>query len=426
MKYTRSRLYQPALLFLPFLTLYVILILIFSSTTLAGDESRYLVYAQYMVTGVLPEGYETFNLFGNGPGYSFVLLPFVYLQVPLIVICLLNAVFYYLSVIFLYKSLLRLTSEKISLIVSIFWGLYLNLMEILPIINPDVFVVFLITFFCFLLLTDISERKFTRNTILACIVVAWICLTKPVFGYVLAFLILFSLIYLLVHANWRVRKLFYLCVVSLLFTLPYLAVTYTNTGKIFYWSSLGGNNLYWMSNPYSGEYGDWFPHTNLDSNLHKGHHPKIEWVLKDFGPGISKAVEQDDRYKELALENIKNHPGKFLYNCFSNLGRMLFNFPYSYKFQKPETLLRIPQNGIIVFLFLFSLIPASINRRQISPAFYFLIVFCLLYLGGSTLASAEIRMFTLVVPPMLIWIVYILQNSLRIQLAWGSEPVNKL
>jgi hypothetical protein len=40
--------------------------------------------------------------------------------------------------------------------------------------------------------------------------------------------------------------------------------------------------------------------------------------------------------------------------------------------------------------------------------------FCFLYLGGSILGSAETRMFTMVVPILLLWVAYILGKTLKV------------
>ena len=51
--------------------------------------------------------------------------------------------------------------------------------------------------------------------------------------------------------------------------VPYLGYTYHLTGKMFYWSSFGGNNLYWMSSPYPEEYGNYyrFPFTESHDRI---------------------------------------------------------------------------------------------------------------------------------------------------------------
>ena len=92
----------------------------------------------------------------------------------------------------------------------------------------------------------------------------------------------------------------------------------------------------------------------------KSHHGKdFEYINRYNG------VEKDDAYKSIAINNIKTHPGKYVMNWFSNLGRLLFNYPYSYTYQKPTTLVRIPLNGIIVVFIIFCLYPTIVNWRKI-------------------------------------------------------------
>jgi hypothetical protein len=143
---------------------------------------------------------------------------------------------------------------------------------------------------------------------------------------------------------------------------------------------------------------------------------------KDFDE-INKytGVERDDAFKRIALRNIKAYPMKYIKNCFSNLGRMLFNYPYSYSIQKPGTLLRIPLNGVVIFLMLFSMIPALMNWKKIPFSLRFALILTVIYLGGSVLESAEFRMFTIIVPVLLLWITFILQKCLKIQLSFVDK-----
>lgn len=67
---------------------------------------------------------------------------------------------------------------------------------------------------------------------------------------------------------------------------------------------------------------------------------------------------------------------------------------------------------------LLSFIPAIKNWRKIKFPLRFLILFVLIYLGGSVLGSAETRMFTVIVPILIIWIAYLFQKIIRIN--WGK------
>ena len=129
-----------------------------------------------------------------------------------------------------------------------------------------------------------------------------------------------------------------------------------------------------------------------------------------------KGVEKDDAYKSITIDNIKSHPGKYLINWFSNVGRILFNFPYSYTYQKPTTLLRLPLTGILVVFIFYCLIPTVINWRKIPFPIRFMLFFIFIYLGVSSLASAETRMLTVVVPMLLVWIAFVIKKSITINI----------
>ena len=92
-----------------------------------------------MVTGSLPAAEPDFDILGNGPGYSLILAPFVALNLPLICINLLNAVFYYLSIVLLFKSLRQVVSYKPAILFSIVWAIYPTLYEKLCYVLPEVF-----------------------------------------------------------------------------------------------------------------------------------------------------------------------------------------------------------------------------------------------------------------------------------------------
>jgi hypothetical protein len=127
-----------------------------------------------------------------------------------------------------------------------------------------------------------------------------------------------------------------------------------------------------------------------------------------------QGVEQDDVFKKIAYRNIKEYPLKFFKNCICNISRILFNFPYSYTPQKPFSFLRIPFTGTIFLLMLLSIYPAIVNWRKINFAIKSLLFVSLLYLGGSIFGSAETRMFTIIVPALLIWLAAVLQHAIVI------------
>jgi len=413
---------NPFLLFSPFLILFIIVAIIFPTNGRSGDEVKYLELAQNLVHGFFSPPPPDINL-GNGPGYPIFLMPFIALHLPLITITLMNAILYYLSTVLLFKLLLQVTTFNKSLIFSIFWAFYINLYKWIPLVYTEIFVPFLVVLFIFCLqnaftIEDAKKRK--RYIFLSGFILGFMALAKPVFGYVLLCMLAGSaLLWITKRRSSNYQKGVIILTIAFVTTLPYLAYTYHLTGRMLYWGSSGGTNLYWMSAPYEEEYGSWmtYPSDSVDKkryfagsidSIFLRHHSDFEEINKYTG------AEQDDVFKKIAVKNIKSHPVKFIKNCFSNIGRIFFNYPYSYTPQKPTTLLWLPQNGLLILLALFSLIPTIINWQKIPYPIRFMLFFVLLYLGASVLGSAENRMFNIAVPVLLIWIAFILQKTIKV------------
>ena len=434
---------NPFLLFFPFLILYVVIILVFAKNINDGDENRYLTYAQNLVHGfyTLPAPYLDL---GNGPGYPIIIAPFVALKLPVIYIKLMNALFYYFSSILLYKALQQIVPSKFALIFGVIWALYPNTFEAMPYALSEVFASSLVPLLIFTLIKLFKNdhtKKARKYILFAGLSFGYLALTKPIFGYVLIFMIIgTTLIWIMNKRKQNFKKGITVLLIAFVTTIPWLTYTYHMTGKILYWSSFGGNNLYWMSSPYENEYGDWMPYFP-DSTAHEKYHVPgaSEQVRlqhqKDFQQIFASkeaqdlyvkngvisgspynGVIQDDVLKKIAIQNIKSHPFKFIQNCISNAGRMIFNYPNAYTIQKPSTLRRLPVNGTLLVLAAFCFIITLANWKRILFPIRFLLFVGLLYFCGSLLGSASPRMFSLVAPILLIWIAYIISKSIKVDL----------
>ena len=166
-----------------------------------------------------------------------------------------------------------------------------------------------------------------------------------------------------------------------------------------------------MSTPYAQEYGDW-NNENFDSNcqseLTKGLNCDNKLLMKNHGEFFESIknlnmVEKNDALMKKGIKNIKSYPVKYLRNIFSNIGRLLYNYPGSYLKQRDVTLLRIIPNSVIFNLIIFSIIITTLNLKKMPKEMLFLISFSLIYLILSSLITAYARMFIVVVPYILIW-----------------------
>lgn len=421
----------PFLLFSPFLLIFICYILIIAPNDLTqGDPARYLMYARNLINGFYSPPAPNISL-RNGPGYPMVLVPFLLLKLPLISIALMNAVFYYLSIVFLYKALIKTVSVKVALTFSITWACYYIAYQNLQYIVPETWTYFLISMFIYLIVKAFKNENAegSKKYIIATgIVLGLIILTKMIFGYVLMFLLGgFGILWIIYRKNLNLRKGFLIIIISLFTTSPYLIYTYNLTGRFFYWG-MGSDTLYWMSNPNKNEYGDWkqglwrnpieagnYNIYGADSILIANHEKDLLETEK------YKGLEWDDEFKRIAVENIKKHPVKYAENIFYNVGRLIFHYPFSYAVQRPKILIILPLNGALLFLMIFSMVPTILNWRKLPVFIHFLLFFSILYLGASVLVTTFVRMFTIVVPIILFWIAFILQNTLKIKLKFDEE-----
>lgn len=417
---------NPYLLFFPFLIIFIIYILVFSPADLtAGDPARYLQYAQNLINGFYSPPTPGINLI-NGPGYPIIIIPFLLLKLPLISIALMNAFFYYFSIIFLYKSLKEVISHPATLVFSFAWACYIIAYQCMPFILTETFTYLLVTMLIYTCVKAFQKKinhKVNKYTIFSGVLLGYIVLTKMIFGYVLLFMLVGGVILWIVNKNSQnSRKSLTILLIAFLITTPYLLYTYHLTGRILYWGT-GSNNLYWMSTPHKGEYGDWTSGLGQNSTEISNYNIKgADSVLrgnhqKDFNEILKfKGLEQDDVYKRLSFRNIESHPFKYLQNILYNMGRLVFHYPFSYAKQQPKILLIFPFHGILVTFILFSIIPTFINWRLMPYSLKFLLILIFLYFGASLLVSALVRMFTIIVPILLIWIAYIIQNTIKINL----------
>lgn len=415
----KKMLNKPFLLFLPFLFLYVFIIVFVHKNIMQGDESRYYMYANNLIHGFYSPKGEVY--LWNGPGYPIILMPFVALKLPLIFITLLNAVFQYLSVVLLYKTFIKYVSPAKALLFSLFWACYYISFKEMGLLYTESFTVFLVAAFQYFTVLVFKQAK-RKYIIISGVLLGYIILTKVIFGYVVLTLLAINFIIFLFLRKDNLKKTCFILIIALLSNLPYLFYTYSLTGKLFYWANSGGSSLYWASSPFEGEYGDWNnddfnTYCNIDtlipcnaSIIAKNHENDFKIFRQYTG------VEKDMMFKKKAIENIKNHPAKYVKNYISNFGRMLFGIPQSFFYQRFQNLMRIPPNAVIFTFLLFSGTITILRFRRIRYEILFLVMLSFIYLAGSATLSSDQRQFYIVVPVILFWTANIFQQFISINI----------
>lgn len=410
---------SPFLLYAPFLLFYAAIVLALHRDALQGDEGKYLAFAQNLLHGFYSPPAPDINLW-NGPGYPLLLVPFVALRLPLIAITLFNAALQYGSVVLLHKSLTQVTSHRAAVGFSLFWACYYPSFQELPLIATEPLSCFLAAALTFCLTRSLNGAG-GGSTTAAGLALGYLGLTKVIFCYViLAMLTVAGALWLLKRRPGPHRTGAAVLLVAFFVLAPYALYTWRLTGRVFYWANSGGTTLYWMSTPFEGEYGDWNNGTLTahctegpevpceNDRLWANHREDFEEIYRFTG------VERDDAFRRIAIRNIRSHPGKYLANCVSNIGRMFFGFPASWTYQRPRTLARIPPGAILATLMLACALPTALGWRKLEPQVRFTVVLCALYLGASTAVSAYPRQLYVAVPCLLLWIAAVARRTLTV------------
>jgi hypothetical protein len=399
------------IIFVPLLLIYLAIILLAYSHNLQYDELRYVMFAKNLSQGYYSPIHDI-NLW-NGPGYPIILLPFILLKLNFLTARILNAFLLFLAVIYFYSTLRNYINQKYASYISYVLGLYPPLLRDLPMLFTEILVFFLMCGFIYHFCKFI--QKDTRDgwqLTISSLYLAFIALTKIIFGYVILATIVISLILYALQKNKGMMKVLSVNIIALIFCLPYLFYTYSLTGKIFYWGTSGGMSLYWMSTPYSGEYGNWYYEKQVYSEpqLFANHHEIFDRIAK-----LDK-VRQDEALTKQGLKNIQEHPKKYLFNWMCNVGRLLFSYPFSYKLQSPNTFFYLVPNMFIVVLSCLCIYPSIIRYKDIPFEIVVLLLISVIYYGGSTLLSAYERQFHPVLPILFLWISFTLLRITKIRI----------
>lgn len=407
---------NPFVTLLPFFFLYVAIILLKQSPQFFGDETRYVMFTTNLMHGYYSPPAPDINLM-NGPGYPLLLLPFMVFNIPWIWAKLLNAVFHYMALVFLYKSIALKVNHKFALGFSIFLGLCYSSYYYLTVLLTESLSLFLISLFVYLFLRG-SNPSSAKHFILAGIVLGYLALVKVIFGYVLLALMLMTTFHYLIQRRRHLKTRILIPTLGLLVMLPYVIYTYSLTGRLLAWGAVGASNLYWMSTPERYEYGGWNndvfsanpagPEKEMGMELLKKYH-QADYMMAES----KKGLEQGDVLKDIAKKNIINHPDKYLKNWFANIHRLFFGFPGNYTFEVPLT--KVWYFAIVFVMIIYSTLITLVSWRKIKTEMWYLLLFSMIYFAGTTLVSALNRQLIVMLPLLFTWIAFIVEKTIYVR-----------
>ncbi|MFK7925757.1 MAG: hypothetical protein AB8H47_27665 [Bacteroidia bacterium] len=372
--------------------------------TWEGDEKRFQFYAENLTQGYYAEAENP--EFRNGPGYPLFLAPFIALGLPKLAAVFANIFLTLGGLMFFQAALKFFVSSRQAYYLTLFMGLYPVMLKELPNAVYEAYYFFLICgFLYFFLRANQKEKKHIKDFLLAGCFIGMLAMTRFVYGYSLFFSLPFLGIAAILFRKPNVRGWAMTVGVGILFCLPYLAYTYSLSGKLFYWGTNGGEVLYWMSAKQNDEFGDW---QSRDEILYD-EIPQISPIHKEFFQSLIglNHIERDQALKKRAKENIKANPSHYLQNWTANVVRLFWGFPKSFRQQDLRPVAYIISNGLILVALILSLWIAWGVRKKIPPELFAIWFIFLLYLGLTSIVHAVPRYLVSVVPFWVLWIGYI-------------------
>lgn len=414
---------KEALLYLPLLLIYIIIVLVFSSDILIGDESRHFNYALNLTNGYYVEA-ENPN-FRNGPGYPLVLAPFIAVGCSLLTLKFLNIAFVAMAVFYFKKTIDLFAEGKFALIAVYMIGLYPPVLRWLPFLYSEPMAYFLMCGLIFYICQIYRQKEIRlKQLCIASVFLGLLILTKIIYLQVIMTSVLCLIVLLLWRKNRSPIKALTVLAGSFLLLLPYLIYAYSITGKLFYVGSGGGEILYHRSTPYPNEWGNWFSREDILFWGDEGYEPTATYKNlnelsknhKDFYLSLEHLTyfERDSVFKEAAISNMKSHPKKYLKNTMASLSRLVFHFPFSYRNQSLYAYGYMLPNMLILFLWAISMYLFIRSRKSSRFEITALLVFSLIYTGGIVLLDGRGRNFITVAPVLVLFFTYVYSNFVKV------------
>ena len=402
-------------LFSGLLLAYTAVIAATSSSGFEFDEEVYLDAARRLCQGRYA---DPANPDLVAPGYPLFLALFAPLGWPLWLMRWVNAPLLAGAAVFFFQILSRYLPRFWAVAIPVVFGLHPQLLRTAPMLMSESFSVCLLLAFMAAIIRLIrSERLDWKWIAAAAVLLALTALTRSLFAYVAVAGAGFSLLIACARAcrPLAVRTLL-VAGGSLMLCAPYLAYTKSLTGENFCWATNGGLHLYSITSPHPGEWGSWLsPETVEESEVARHFHG-------DFLTRTTKlpVLEREAAFAAKAQENLREHPAAFIRNLAANASRFFFGFPWSYQLERMRTHLLLWPHALLLAAFLLSLWPALLRFRRIPVEITVLLVFALIYIGGSLLLPANPRYFIPVIPFLLLWVAVLFHRFVDFRLALRS------
>ena len=339
------------------------------------DEIAYFEYAERLTHGEYADASEPETYLWRGPGLPLLLAPFAALDAPLGIPRLIPPLALFAAVVVFHRLLRLRLSEGPSLLGALALGVYVPFMRSLGFVYTEPVAILLVVVALYLWARR-AGRGGRWTVVGAGLALGALALTRLEYGYVVTACLLIAGVAWLAGRSPRARDGMAVCATALALCVPWLAYTYAETDKPFYWSNSGSLSLYWMTSPDPDDLGD--PHVaddvfeNPDLVAHRPFFRRLEAL---------PPVEADEELRRAAREQLREHPERFARNLLNNTSRLIFNFPFSFEQQSASPLFYAIPNGLLLAALGLALVGLSRARRWrglvVAPAVFGLLGFAI-------------------------------------------------
>lgn len=378
---------------------------------LRGDELRYFEQAVRMVDGtyIYPGA-----VISNPPLFPAMLAALMAFGVEARYLNILNIVAVLMATWLMHSLLLRYCAPRWALLITCLFVVYPPMLMLGSQLMTEPVAALLILGACRLLVDiDDLQRPGVWRLVGLSLALAGLALLKPLFGYAIVVLCLGAAVASgMPHTRYRgyQRWLAASGLLAILLCSPYLAYVHSLTGGFFSWGTNSGEHLYWMSIGGEDVWGSWVAADKVDEIdflVEHGYASEVTRAESLRGP------DAQAYYLELSLERIRENPWTLIGNLIANAGRVLFNYPFSFRSQSLFTFAYLVPNLVMYGALLISFLPACLYRRRQIPGLFSVMTLCVVYLCGNFLVASIGRHGVVLVGPVLLWVAY--QTKLLIE-----------
>jgi hypothetical protein len=378
----------------------------------SGDEPLYLFYAHRLLHGVFAarDGNDTHFLW-HGPGLPALVAPLLEVHTPIWAIRLVGPAALFAACLGMYRLLCLYLAERPALIGTFAFALYWPFYPLLSSLWSEPVCVALITWFLTALVHAL-RRHGTRWSILAGVLFGALALTRVEFGWVIVLLLVASAGLAALARSPETGQLLTVTATAFVVCMPWLVYTHARSGQWLYWGNSGGLSLYWAAAPYAGDLGDW--HSESDVRVM----PDLAPHRRFFASLPLDPVARDRKLQHQAITWIVHDPKQYVKNVVANVGRMTMNTPYSFTPQKVTSLVySVPDSFLIAALLILGVLALRVQPAEISFEDGVIAALAIAIFVEHALVSTYVRMFTLVVPFVYLFLV---RATVRVWAATGA------